>query len=281
MRIQGIEIPVADVDRAYRFYAEILEFPVVGRFGDEMATFFLGDVHGGMVNLVKSPGAVGGGGPRLLLSAEGSIEETRARLEAKGVVFPGPADHNVFGPIAYFLDSEGNRLALFDHQFRPRLQQQGRQSNAELGTRLGEMEARTFAVIEGLSEEQAAYRPAAGEWPILGHLAHMVDTLDSCGTVAGELAEGRQPPRDRLLQKEYALAPLGPMTDGLREAFAGAQAWLADLPAAKDGGAMLRHGVFGQLNHREWAAFMLFHVGMHVGQVQTIKEGARFPPAVR
>lgn len=281
MRVNGIEIPVMDLDRAYRFYAEVLEFPVVGRFGDEMASFFLGDVHGGMVNLVKSPTAADGSGPRLLFSAEGSIEETRARLEAKGVVFPGAADHNVFGPIAYFLDSEGNRLALFDHQFRPRLQQQGAQSNAELGGRLGEMEARTFAAIAGLSEEQAAYRPAPGEWPILGHLAHIVDTLESCGVVAGDLAEGREPPRDRLLQKEYAVTLLAPMTEGLREAFAGAQAWLADLPAAQDGGSELRHGVFGHLNHREWAAFMLFHVGMHVGQVQAIKEGAGFPPAAR
>ncbi|MBI5948757.1 MAG: DinB family protein [Chloroflexi bacterium] len=276
MRIHGIEIPVVDLDRAYRFYAEVLEFPVVGRFGDGMATFFLGDVHGGMVTLVKSPGASDGGGPRLLLSAEGSLEEMRAKLQAKGVVFSGD-DHNVFGPIAYFLDSEGNRLGLFDHQFLPRLQQQGRQSNAELGARLREMEARTFAAIEGLSEAQAAYRPAPAEWPILGHLAHMVDTLESCVIVAGDLAAGRQPPRDRLLEKEYALAPLDGSTARLRQAFAEADAWLAGLPAAKDGAAMLAHGVFGQLNHREWAAFMIFHVGMHTGQVKAMRDAAGFP----
>ena len=272
MRLHGIDIPVTDIDRAFRFYADALEFPVVGRFGPETAIFFLGDVHGGMVNLVRSATPSSGGGPCLVLSAEGDIEAAKARLEAKGVRFTGGIDHSPLGLTAPFLDSEGNRLALFDSSMAVRLREQAKASNADLLDRLAQREASLGAALEGLAEADATRRPAPVEWPILGHLAHIVDTLDSCGVVSHDLASGRQPPRDRLLETDYAFESLAASRGELTRAFEDAREWLAGLPEAGHAPSTLVHGVFGELDARAWVAFMLFHVGMHTDQVGTIRK---------
>src|SRR3990172_6092504 len=115
MRLHGLEIPVSDIDRAFDFYANVLEFPIVGRFSADSALFFLGDVHGGMASLVRTERPPEVHGPRLIFGAEGGVEQARRRLEAKGVTFLGPTDHGPLGLTAHFLDSEGNRLALFEN----------------------------------------------------------------------------------------------------------------------------------------------------------------------
>ncbi len=268
MRMHGIEIPVHDMDRAYLFYRDILRFPAIGRFGGDLSMFFLSDVHGGMAMLIRSEGPPDGRGSRLILTADG-IDRERAELEAMGVTFLGGTDHSPLGSTAHFLDSEGNRLVLFDNTITQLLREQAHASNAVLASALDARQATLLATLSGLSEHDAASRPAPDEWPILGHVAHVVDTLDSCGVIARDLAVGRQPPRDLLLRREYALETLASGRSELERAFMGAQGWLRELPDA-DGDARLVHGVFGGLSAREWAAFMLFHIGLHTDQIRAI-----------
>jgi uncharacterized protein len=277
MRLHGIEIPVVDLDRAYGFYAKVLEFPVVGRFSESSAVFFLSDVHGGMVTLVTTSDPPDGHGVVLVLSSEGGIDETKARLEARGVVFLDSPKESGAGRTAHFRDSEGNRLALFESTMAHRFRDAAKKSNAEVRAGVGELEASLSAVIEGVRATQAAYRPAPEEWPILGHLGHVVDTLDSCGVVAHDLAAGRQPPRDRLLERDYPMESLDAARTELKRAFSDARRWVEELPTAADGQTRLVHGVFGELSAREWVAFMLFHVGMHIGQIEEIKASPAYP----
>jgi predicted enzyme related to lactoylglutathione lyase len=278
MRLHGLEIPVSDIDRAFDFYANVLEFPIVGRFGKDSALFFLGDVHGGMASLVRTERPPEVHGPRLIFTAEGGVDEARRRLEAKGVTFLGPTDHGPLGLTAHFLDSEGNRLALFENVVTSRFREQARAGNDELVKQVAHLEARLTATLLGMSEAQAASRPAAGEWAVLGHLAHIVDTLDNCGVVAHDLANGRPPPRDRLWDREYAVDSLASARVDLQRAFVDARHWVAQLPGAP-ATETLAHGVFGPLNDREWVAFMQFHVGMHIGQIDAIKAGPGYPGA--
>ena len=271
MLLQRIEIPVVDVERAFRFYADVMEFPVVMRMGEETAIFFLGDVHGGQVSLVKAPGGIEGHGPMVVFAAEGRINEVRTRLEGLGVRFLGPTEHSPLGLTAHFLDSEGNRLGIFDGSITARFREQARAPLAELEAKLRAVESRTWTVLAGVTSTQANYRVAAGEWPIVDQVGHIIDSLDNCGVLATRLASGQQPPRDRLWRKEYPSASFDAALAGLRRAFADAYRWLAALPPLSDSPANLPHGVFGPLNAREWVAFMLFHVGMHAGQVDAIK----------
>lgn len=277
VRLQSIEIPVSDIVRAGRFYADVLELPPIVRMGDQVATFFLGDVHGGMLSLVRSANPVGDSGPVVTFQAEGGLEPSRARLEALGVQFIGGVQHSPLGLTAYFLDSEGNRLAIFDGSISLRFREQARAPLAELEERLRAVESGVWGVLESVSEGQAGYVPAIGEWPILGHVGHIIDSLDSCGLLANDLAAGRQPPRDRLWQKEYPHVSLVESREALGRSFTAAHRWLGALPEAAGTDANLAHGVFGSLNYREWVAFMLFHVGMHTGQIKEIQATPGYP----
>ena len=277
MRLQSLEVPVADVSRAVRFYADVLGLPPVVRMGDQAATFFLGDVHGGMVTLTRSAKPISSEGPVIVFQAEGGMDIARARLQARGVQFVG-MEHSPLGLTAYFHDSEGNRLALFDGTISARFREQARAPLGELQARLREAEARTMAVLDGLSEAQARHIPAPGEWAIVDHVGHIIDSLDSCGRLVQELAAGQQPPRDRLWRKEYPSPSFAGALADLRRAFSEAHAWLQELPGTASESS-LAHGVFGELNNREWVAFMIFHVGMHAGQVKEIKSAPGFPSA--
>ncbi len=277
MLLQRLEIPVADMERAFRFYKDVMGFPDVVRMGDEMAVLFLGDVHGGQVSLVKAQGPIDGNGPAVVLAAEGRMAETRSQLEGMGVQFLGATEHSPLGLTAYFLDSEGNRLGIFDGSMTARFREQARASLADLEAKLHEVEARTWAALAGVTEAQGRHRPVPGEWSIIDQTGHIVDTLDNCGVVATRLANGEQPPRDRLWRKEYPSESFETALDELRRAFADSHGWLAALPPMSGSQANLPHGVFGPLNSREWVAFMLFHVGMHVGQVEAIKKGPGYP----
>ncbi|NUQ54846.1 MAG: DinB family protein [Dehalococcoidia bacterium] len=276
MRLQSIEISVADVARASRFYADVLDFPPVVRMGDTAATFFLGDVHGGMVMLVRSATPITGSGPAIVFGADGGMEAAKARLEARGVRFTN-TEHSPLGLTAYFNDTEGNRLAIFDGSRAARFREQARAPLAELQGRLGEAEACTWAALDGLSERQARHVPGDGAWTIIDHIGHVVDSLDSCGQLVNELAAGLQPARDRLWRKEYPSPSLALAREELGRAFTGAHAWMKELPPVETSTAMLPHGVFGPLNHREWVTFMLFHIAMHAGQVKEIRAAPGFP----
>lgn len=162
MLLQRIELPVVDLERAFRFYADVLEFPDVVRIGNESAIFFLGDVHGGQVSLVKGEAPVEARGTVVVLSAEGRIAEVRARMEGLGVRFLGPTEHGPMGLTAYFLDSEGNRLGIFDGAMTARFREQARAPLAELDAKLHEVQTRTVAALEGVTESQASHRPAPG-----------------------------------------------------------------------------------------------------------------------
>lgn len=273
MRLHGIEIPVTDMDRAYNFYRDVLQFPVVGRFGDGLAMFLLGGVHGGMALLVPSEAPAAGAGPRLILTADG-IDRVRTDLEGQGVTFLGGTDHSPLGMTARFLDSEGNQLVLFDNTITARFREQARMPNGDLAAALAECERKLLAGLDGLDETAASARPAPEEWSVLGHIAHVVDSLDSCGVIARDLEAGREPPHDRLLRKEYDVATLAASRAELVRAFAGAQRWMLDLGSAGEGGGTLVHGVFGGMNSREWAAFLLFHIGMHTSQIEAIRSAA-------
>lgn len=112
------EIPVVDIERATRFYAQVLDTKLEPMaFGPHKMAIFPGGkggeniVHGA---LVQGEGYTpGGDGPLLYLNGGDDLAVPLARVEAAGgrVVQPkmGIGSH---GFMAIFLDTEGNRLAL-------------------------------------------------------------------------------------------------------------------------------------------------------------------------
>ncbi len=123
MKIQGVGhvvVKVRDLERAARFYRDILGLKEVARLADRMVFFSAGTNHHDLAAL-----KVGGDAPapsrdavglyHVALKIGNSLEELReakTHLEAHGVPILGISDHEVSQSI-YLQDPDGNGLELF------------------------------------------------------------------------------------------------------------------------------------------------------------------------
>src|SRR3972149_9155391 len=123
MKIQGVGhvvLKVRDLDRAARFYRDILGLKEVGRLADRMVFFSAGTNHHDLAVLKVGPDAPAPsreavGLYHVALKIGNSLEElraARAHLEAQGVAIQGISDHKVSQSI-YLQDPDGNGLELF------------------------------------------------------------------------------------------------------------------------------------------------------------------------
>jgi catechol 2,3-dioxygenase-like lactoylglutathione lyase family enzyme len=107
-RVDFVSIPVRDLERARRFYGEVLGLPAGGPAPDEFEA-------GNVTLAIWRPEDQGleyrsnGEGGIALRVAD--VAAARAELEAKGVVFAGERDSGVCN-MAFFTDPDGNSLIL-------------------------------------------------------------------------------------------------------------------------------------------------------------------------
>jgi predicted enzyme related to lactoylglutathione lyase len=112
-RAVWFDIPVADLDRAAKFYAAVLGVGVPKeQFGDfSFAVIEHRDGNGGC--LVPNPAEIGTSGVMIYLNADGRIRQAVSEVEAHGgrVIEPvHPIGPHGFRAVIH--DSEGNRIAL-------------------------------------------------------------------------------------------------------------------------------------------------------------------------
>jgi catechol-2,3-dioxygenase len=123
MKIQGVGhvvLKVRDLERAARFYRDVLGLKEVGRLQGKMAFFSAGKNHHDLA--VLSVGTEAPESPReavglyhVALKIGNHLDELRAakaHLKAHGVRILGISDHRVSQSI-YFQDPDGNGLELF------------------------------------------------------------------------------------------------------------------------------------------------------------------------
>lgn len=116
--LNWFEIPVVDFERAKKFYGAIFDitFESMNMMGMDMA-FFPGEEKSGKVSgaLVKGEmhrpsmdGAI------VYLNANPSIQTVIDRIEANGgnVIMPRTKISDEIGYMSFFVDTEGNRVAL-------------------------------------------------------------------------------------------------------------------------------------------------------------------------
>lgn len=113
-RVVWVDIPVADLERANRFYAAVLGVPVHNEaFGDfKFAVIDHKDGNGGCL-IVEPKNISSTGGILVYLNVNGRIRDAVAKAESQGGKVVEPI-HSI-GPHGYrtiILDSEGNRVAL-------------------------------------------------------------------------------------------------------------------------------------------------------------------------
>jgi len=116
--VNWFEIPASDMDRARTFYEKIFDIEMqplpVPEF--EMVAFPMemgnGKVHGALIkHEMYTPSA---NGVTIYLNADPDIQTVVDRIEQAGgnIVIPRTQISEEMGYMAFFMDSEGNRMAL-------------------------------------------------------------------------------------------------------------------------------------------------------------------------
>jgi uncharacterized protein len=115
--INWFEIPVTDMDRAQRFYENVLGRSLHREaFGEEHLAVFPYDAPatGGCLQLGAQNSAAPGSGLRIYLDCMPSIDAALARVEGAGgrIVAPKLELPKGIGFIAHMRDTEGNEVGL-------------------------------------------------------------------------------------------------------------------------------------------------------------------------
>ena len=117
--INWFEIPTEDIDRAAKFYSTVfgIEMQAI-EFGGMPMAFFPYEPGSGNLSgaLIKSDMHVPSStdGPVLYLNADPDLSDALGKIEAAGgsIVMPKTQISEENGYMAFFTDTEGNRMAL-------------------------------------------------------------------------------------------------------------------------------------------------------------------------
>ena len=120
--LNWFEIPVTDMDRAKKFYETILDINMMTQEMNGLAMSFFpfdpamqnGKVSGAWVHHQDGNIKPGADGPVIYLNANPSIQTVADKIEAAGgkVIMPKTLINEQVGYMAFFLDTEGNRMGL-------------------------------------------------------------------------------------------------------------------------------------------------------------------------
>lgn len=120
VKIGHVHLKVADLDRALRFYSDVLGFEITQRFGTQAAFLSAGGYHHHIgLNTWESSG--GSPPPRgatglyhvaILYPTRALLADAMRRLAAAGIPLEGAADHGVSEAL-YLRDPDGNGVELY------------------------------------------------------------------------------------------------------------------------------------------------------------------------
>jgi catechol 2,3-dioxygenase len=120
VRIGHVHLKVADLERALRFYRDILGFELMQRFGSQAAFLSAGGYHHHIgLNTWESsgggppaPGTTGLYHVAILYPTRAQLAEALRRIVEAGVALEGAADHGVSEAL-YLRDPDGNGIELY------------------------------------------------------------------------------------------------------------------------------------------------------------------------
>ena len=120
VRLGHVHLKVADLERALRFYRDVLGFEVQQRFGTQAAFLSAGGYHHHIgLNTWESqggspppPGTTGLYHVAILYPTRAALADALRRVLAAGIELDGAADHGVSEAL-YLRDPDGNGVELY------------------------------------------------------------------------------------------------------------------------------------------------------------------------
>ncbi len=136
--------------------------------------------------------------------------------------------------------------------------------------------------LDGVSDEQARWRPPTGKgesvWSMLEVAQHLLTWSENVVEIVEATARGGTA---ATLPVGYLAADPATTLTQVRRALAETSVRLASLPqrlpAVPDKTATAEHPDFGALDHRAWFLFLRLHDADHLRQVEALKQADAFP----
>lgn len=146
--------------------------------------------------------------------------------------------------------------------------------------------AELLAALEGVSDEQARWKPAPDQWSILEVMDHIVTVKNFMGALGRSLSQGAWPPGLTAAWQEERVQDGATVVRHatLAEARAAEQAahdslisFVRTITPDMNTDKMFAHFLFGEMNCRHWAMFQRIHDYDHVPTIAKIKALPAYP----
>jgi len=152
----------------------------------------------------------------------------------------------------------------------------------EYWPRLLEQRAQLIQLFEGVTPEQAAWRPPSGEgedaWSIVEIAQHVLQWTENIIQLNHALLEGQEATK---LPSGYLdpdpKAVLSEVRDALVESSHELAETLLYVSGRTDPTRTVEHSRFGELNVRQWFVLGRIHDLDHIGQIKGLKQAEGFP----
>ena len=143
-----------------------------------------------------------------------------------------------------------------------------------------------LGILDGISPEQAAFKPDADTWSVLEVLEHVVtgkhEVVRLCtGLAGGKAYDGVGPEGEKAtIQDGVTRVSFDSLDDARSSAeseHAELLAFIEGLSPETDVEARYKHFIFGALTCREWAVFQRVHDLDHGNQIEKVKAAPGYP----
>jgi hypothetical protein len=179
-------------------------------------------------------------------------------------------------------DHQGNAVSLPEEarqQVVSYLEHQAGKSLADLLLLVDRAASLTEQSLLDISDVQAVFRPSESEWSVVEIISHVSASLRGTTRIVGGLARGMEP--SAVLDAITGAGAKAVLPAGMRADVAAAYDDLRSVVRMLEDGVALektaRHPFFGDLNWKEWVAFVYVHARDHAAQVEKVKSSPGFP----
>ena len=132
-------------------------------------------------------------------------------------------------------------------------------------------------LLDGLSDEQATFKPSAEDWSVLEVLRRVVGSKRGVARRCSVLSRGEASASFEPADEVGAFASLSEARAALDAGHRELVSAVRTLTPDANVDVTFDHPFFGPLNCRAWAVFQRVHEGDHAGQIEKVKAADGFP----